>query len=80
MENLINQMFGFVKKSWWLEILATSPSCGYYFGPFDSESEAIQEQLRCVNDIECRGSEVLLVSVVHRKAPEERMIEYSRMA
>ena len=78
MQNLIHQMFGLLNKSWWLEILATTPSCGYYFGPFDSESDAIKEQLRYVEDIERRGCEVLLVSVVHRQAPERRMIEYSQ--
>ena len=72
-------MFGLLNKSWWLEILATSPSCGYYFGPFDSESDAIKEQLRHVKAIERKGCEVLLVSVVRRQAPEKRMIRYSEM-
>lgn len=80
MENLINQMFGLLQQSWWLEILAACPSCGYYFGPFDSESDAIQEQLRYIKDIERKGSEVLLVSVVRRPAPAERRVEYSKMA
>lgn len=80
MENLINQLFGLAKKSWWLEVLAASPSCGYYFGPFESESEAVQEQLRCVKDVEREGREVLLVSVIRREAPAERMIDYSSAA
>ncbi len=80
MKRFIDQMLGLLNKSWWLEILTASPSRGYYFGPFNSESEAIQEQLHYVENIERKGSEVLLVSVVHRQAPAKRMVEYSTMA
>ncbi|MBX2865010.1 MAG: DUF1816 domain-containing protein [Leptolyngbyaceae cyanobacterium MAG.088] len=80
MENLINQVFGLLNKSWWLEIMTASPSCGYFFGPFDSESEALEQQLRHVKDIEYQGHEVLLVSVVRRQAPEKRMVHYSEAA
>lgn len=80
MENLINQLFSLAGKSWWLEILAASPSRGYYFGPFDSENEAVQEQLRYVKTIEREGREVLLVSVVRREAPAERTVDYSQAA
>ncbi|MEM6256299.1 MAG: DUF1816 domain-containing protein [Cyanobacteria bacterium P01_D01_bin.156] len=79
MKNFVEQMFGLLNKSWWLEILAASPSRGYYFGPFNSEHEAVQEQLRYVEDIESKGSEVLLVSIVHRQAPAKRMVEYSNI-
>ena len=75
----MDKLFGLFNKSWWLEILAASPSRGYYFGPFRSESEAVQEQLRHVRDIEGSGSEVLLVSVVRRQAPTTRMVEYSNV-
>ncbi|NEQ54089.1 MAG: DUF1816 domain-containing protein [Leptolyngbya sp. SIO3F4] len=80
MENLISQLFGLAKKSWWLEILAASPSRGYFFGPFDSQHEARQEQLRYVRNVEREGLEVLLVSVVRRHAPAKRTIDYSKAA
>ena len=80
MKKLINQVFGLLNKSWWLEIMAASPSCGYYFGPFESEREALQEQLRHIKEIERQGREVLLVSVVRRQAPEKRMVHYSEAA
>ncbi|MBT9312763.1 DUF1816 domain-containing protein [Leptothoe kymatousa] len=76
MKKFIHQLFSLLDRSWWLEILAASPSRGYYFGPFESESEALQEQRRYVKDIEGKGSEVLLVSVVRRQAPTNRMVEY----
>ena len=28
------------KSSWWVKILTTEPGCMYYFGAFDSYSEA----------------------------------------
>ncbi|MDV3351867.1 DUF1816 domain-containing protein [Leptolyngbyaceae cyanobacterium CCMR0082] len=80
MANLINQVFDLLNKSWWLEIMAASPSCGYFFGPFNSESEALQEQLRYVKALEHQGREVLLVSVVRRQAPKRRMVNYSEAA
>ena len=80
MNKLINQVFGLLNKSWWLEIMAASPSCGYYFGPFESEREALKEQLRHIKEIERQGREVLLVSVVRRQAPEKHMVHYSEAA
>ena len=77
MDNLINQVFGLLNQSWWLEIMAASPSCGYFFGPFQSESDALKEQLHHVKDIERQGREVLFVSVVRRQAPAKRMVHYS---
>ncbi|EKU99703.1 protein of unknown function DUF1816 [Leptolyngbya sp. PCC 7375] len=80
MKTLITQLFGLRQKSWWLEIATGSPTCEYYFGPFSSETEAVQKQPGYVEDIEQEGSEVLRISVVHRQAPTQLTVEYPNAA
>ncbi|MEA5465818.1 DUF1816 domain-containing protein [Leptothoe sp. PORK10 BA2] len=76
MKNFTNQLFGLFQKSWWLEISTVSPSCEYYFGPFGSENEALQEQPGYMEDIEQEGSKVQKVLVTHRKTPAQLTVEY----
>ena len=80
MKNLVNKLIGLYEKSWWLEISTTSPRCEYYFGPFGSESEAVQARPGYVEDLEQEGSELLRVSVVRRQAPGELTVEYPKAA
>ena len=80
MKSLANQLFGLFRKSWWLEISTASPRCEYYFGPFRSESEAVQARSGYVEDLEQEGSELLRVSVVHRPVPAELTVEYPEAA
>ena len=80
MKNLVNQLFERYGKSWWLEISTESPRCEYYFGPFGSESEAIQSQSGYVEDLEQEGSALHRVSVVRRQAPAELTVDYSEAA
>ena len=80
MKNLVNQLIGRNVKSWWLETSTESPRCEYYFGPFGSESEAVQARSGYVEDLEHEGSELLRVSVVRRQAPAELTVEYPEAA
>ncbi|NEQ52274.1 MAG: DUF1816 domain-containing protein [Leptolyngbya sp. SIO3F4] len=66
------------RKCWWLEISTLSPTCDYYFGPFDSEIEAHQEQSGYVEDLEKEGGQVLRTLVVRRKTPAQLTVEYSK--
>ncbi|MEM9484794.1 MAG: DUF1816 domain-containing protein [Cyanobacteria bacterium P01_F01_bin.116] len=68
------------RKSWWLEISTNSPSCVYYFGPFSSQREALQNQSGYVDDLEQEGGEVLQISVARRQAPVKFTVEYPRAA
>ena len=76
MKNLVNQLIDRYKQAWWLEISTQSPHCEYYFGPFGSESEALQAQPGYEEDLVQEGCELLRVSVVRRPAPTELTVEY----
>ena len=36
---------------WWVKIVTVKPECIYYFGPFDSQSEAIASQSGYMEDL-----------------------------
>lgn len=36
---------------WWVKIVTVNPECVYYFGPFDSQSEAIASQSGYMEDL-----------------------------
>ncbi len=44
-------------KAWWVEIKTNQPACTYYFGPFDSEVEAITAQGGYIEDLEQEGAQ-----------------------
>jgi hypothetical protein len=48
---------------WWVKITTISPHCLYYFGPFDSFEEAIQEQVGYLEDIETEGARGISISI-----------------
>ena len=44
MNNVLGRFLGNLfgrGKAWWIEIKTNQPACTYYFGPFDSELEAM---------------------------------------
>ena len=36
---------------WWVKIITIKPKCVYYFGPFDSQNEAIESQFGYIEDL-----------------------------
>ena len=53
---LIRSPFKPIKKtkpelSWWVKIITARPSCIYYFGPFDSQTEAAEAQHGYLEDL-----------------------------
>ncbi|MGG6265503.1 DUF1816 domain-containing protein [Leptolyngbya sp. AN03gr2] len=56
---LLNQVKGLLTglrqvkpKEWWVEIITAQPSCIYYFGPFQSASEAKATHPGYVEDLQ----------------------------
>jgi hypothetical protein len=76
MKSLFNNLIGRFSKSWWLEISTHSPRCVYHFGPFETESEAIQSQPGYIQDLEQEGAQGIQVSVACRQAPSNITEEY----
>lgn len=48
---------------WWVKIDTQTPSCTYYFGPFDNAREATQTKPGFVEDLEQEGATVMTVLV-----------------
>ena len=72
----VDHLIGLPKKSWWLEISTEFPRCEYFFGPFESKSEAAQARSGYVEDLEQEGSKLICISIVYRLSPVELTVEY----
>ncbi len=76
MQNLLNNLKGMFAKDWWIEILTDSPHCIYYFGPFQSEAEAVQAEADYVTDLKQEGAVIIQVTMMKRPAPAQLTVEY----
>ncbi|WP_035991123.1 DUF1816 domain-containing protein [Leptolyngbya sp. KIOST-1] len=61
-------------KDWWVEIKTSQPTCTYYFGPFDSESEAYAAKGGYIEDLEQEGAQNIQVNVQLCSRPEQLTI------
>lgn len=52
-----------IQAPWWVKIDTQTPSCTYYFGPFDSAREANQTKPGFVEDLEQEGAKGIVVFV-----------------
>ncbi len=44
------------QEKWWVEIITNFPRCTYYFGPFDSDKEALIHTPGYIEDLEDEGA------------------------
>ena len=49
--------------AWWVKIVTETPHCTYYFGPFDSATEAKLNQSGYIEDLEQEGAKGIAVLV-----------------
>lgn len=50
--------------AWWVKIVTETPHCTYFFGPFESSSEAKQNQSGYVEDLEQEGAQGIRVLIL----------------
>lgn len=48
---------------WWVKIKTARPACTYYFGPFDSQSEAIASQRGYLEDLMAENAQGISIEV-----------------
>ena len=48
---------------WWVKIKTTRPACIYYFGPFDSQSEAIASEGGYLEDLMAENAQGISIEV-----------------
>ncbi len=57
--------------AWWLEVFTLKPNCIYYFGPFDTSTEAEINQSGYIEDLKDEGAEgIISASVEVSKGPK----------
>ncbi|MGF1458870.1 MAG: DUF1816 domain-containing protein [Leptolyngbyaceae cyanobacterium] len=83
MANILKRLFGFLfdsksdaNEKWWLEVKTAAPACTYYFGPFDSESEAEQRKQGYLDDLHQEGSKVLSTQSITLTSPPDNLTVY----
>ena len=60
-------------EKWWVEIITNFPRCTYYFGPFDSDKEALTHTPGYIEDLESEGSQRVSI-IIKRCQPSELTI------
>lgn len=51
------------QEKWWVEIVTDLPRCTYYFGPFDSDTEASSNTPGYIEDLESEGAQRLSIRI-----------------
>ncbi|WOD38593.1 DUF1816 domain-containing protein [Nodosilinea sp. E11] len=69
LSNLLGQ-----SKAWWVEIKTNQPACTYYFGPFDSEAEAVMAKGGYIEDLEQEGAQNIQTVVQRCNRPDQLTI------
>ena len=80
MKGLFSNIVGIFTKSWWIEISTDSPKCTYYFGPFNTEAEALAAQAGYMQDLAQEGAQHLQATISRREDPSELTIEFPEAA
>lgn len=76
MKNFFSSLFDFFSAPWWVKITTAEPNCLYYFGPFDSEEEAMRHQPGFVEDLTQENAREIKVSIQRTPTPSELTVEY----
>ncbi|ESA36616.1 phycobilisome linker [Leptolyngbya sp. Heron Island J] len=77
MKSFLSNLFSSFSKPWWVEISTAQPRCLYYFGPFSTESEAIQYQGGYIEDLEQEGAQQIDVTIKCCAEPAHLTVEYT---
>jgi len=64
----IVSLIWFTSSKWWLRVETQIPKCTYYFGPFESESEALNLRGDYLSDLEGEGAQGITYQI-QRGAP-----------
>jgi len=75
MKNFFNGLLSFFSNPWWVKITTAEPSCIYYFGPFNNESEATQAKPGYIEDLQKEGALQIQTSLHNIPEPAELTIE-----
>lgn len=52
-------------QKWWVKIVTHKPRCLYYFGPFESQQEAKENQAYYLEDLQKEGAIGITINIEH---------------
>ncbi|MEO0014286.1 MAG: hypothetical protein RLZZ535_2675 [Cyanobacteriota bacterium] len=52
-----------LKIPWWVKITTAKPKCVYYFGPFDSQNEAVESQSGYLEDLKTEKAQEITIEI-----------------
>ena len=76
MKNFFSGLFDFFSTPWWIKITTAEPNCIYYFGPFESEEEAIAYQPGFIEDLQQENAQQIAASIQRSQAPTQLTVEF----
>ena len=75
MKNFFSNLFDFFSTPWWIKITTAEPNCIYYFGPFESEKEALQYQPGFIEDLKQENAQQIATSIQRCSTPSQLTVE-----
>ena len=75
MKNFFSSLFDFFSTPWWVKITTAEPNCVYYFGPFNSEEEAIQHQPGFIEDLQQENARDIRAAIQRCATPAQLTVE-----
>lgn len=51
------------KLKWWIKVRTSNPNCVYYFGAFESLSEAAQKRFGFIKDLKTEEAEIVSLEI-----------------
>ena len=80
MKKFFSSLFDFFSTPWWIKITTAEPNCIYYFGPFESEEEAISYQSGFIEDLQQENAQEIAASIQRSQAPTQLTVEFEPAA
>lgn len=56
-------MTRYFRKEWWIKVQTETPTCTYYFGPFNQKEEAKTSQIGYLDDLVKEGARAISVNI-----------------
>ena len=70
---LVGIIFSAKNQKWWIKVDTKIPVCTYYFGPFESMTEAESNQIDYLQDLQAEGAEGISY-VIQKCSPKQLTI------
>ena len=61
----------FTRRKWWIRVSTQTPQCIYYFGPFNSQQEAIAHHQGYLTDLEMEGAQGIEYRIERCNTPQQ---------